>query len=259
MGNRGWLTRARSAAVFAVLLMVLCLRGLAEDIGVHIPGLPLSSFAGSSMDNLLAALFTVVAWFVLRPRLSPGFIRSFGFGLSGWRDPLIVFACTLPFWIGSAVTGTLADFDVRALAFTALIFPFAEEVVFRGFGFVFPRVSLAWRPWVACLVQAFAFGAIHWLSLHENGSDEANMVFCMTFLGGAVFAVLDGLNRNTIWCGLIFHVSLNAAWGVFDESSASGGWGWMSNALRLACAAMAIAALWVLHRRNNVRAACHCT
>lgn len=250
MANRGWMTGARNAALFAVLLLALCLRGLAEDIGIHIPGLPLSSFAGSSMDNLLAVLFAVVAWFVLKPRRSPGFIQSFGLGAPGWRDPLIVLACTLPFWISSSVTGTLADVDLRALVFTALIFPLAEEVVFRGFGFVFPCLSLRWRPWAACVVQAFAFGAIHWLSLHENGSDAAGMVFCMTFLGGLVFAVLDGLNRNTIWCGLVFHVSLNAAWDVFDESSAAGGWGWVSNALRLVCAALAVAALWMLHRRK---------
>ncbi|WP_236689012.1 CPBP family glutamic-type intramembrane protease [Xanthomonas vesicatoria] len=40
--------------------------------------------------------------------------------------------------------------------------PLAEEIVFRGFGFVFACRALAWRPALAALLQALVFGAVHW-------------------------------------------------------------------------------------------------
>ncbi|HEV8695410.1 MAG TPA: CPBP family glutamic-type intramembrane protease [Lysobacter sp.] len=36
----------------------------------------------------------------------------------------------------------------------AVVFPLAEEIVFRGFGFVFVRRHLRWRFAAAALVQA---------------------------------------------------------------------------------------------------------
>lgn len=67
-------------------------------------------------------------------------------------------------------------------------------------------------------------------------------VLLMAFIGGLLFGALDVFNRYTIWCGLIFHISLNTAWGVFDfSSSASGGWGrtisgaWRAHCLHYVC------------------------
>lgn len=234
----------KALAVCVVLVAALSVRDLAQAIGVSIPGLPLSSYAGSGMDNLLAVVLVVAAAWALRPRGAPRDpVRLLGLGAPGWRAPCLVLLSTVPFWLSSAWSGTVQpSIDWHGLLFTAVLFPFAEEVVFRGFGFVFARRSLGWRLLPPCLVQALCFGAIHWLGL--RGSDEAVTVFVMTFLGAIVFALLDALNRYTIWSGLVFHCSLNAAWGVFDLSGASGGWDWINNLLRLACAAAAVMLLW---------------
>ncbi|WP_130617258.1 CPBP family intramembrane glutamic endopeptidase [Dyella amyloliquefaciens] len=238
------LAAGKAVLVLLVLMAALSVRDIGAAVGIRIPGLPLSSFGGSSMDNLLAVLLAVLAALALRPR--DGRIRLaglLGLGAPGWRAPCLVLLSTAPFWISSAISGRIsADLDLRALLFTALLFPLAEELVFRGFGFIFPRRALGWSVLPACLVQAFCFGAIHWLGL--RGSDEAITVFCMTFLGGIVFAMLDALNGYTLWCGLAFHCSLNAAWSVFDLSGASGGWGWINNLLRFACAIVAVLVLW---------------
>jgi uncharacterized protein len=248
MDRKVFAAPVRAAIVVITLFAALCVRGLADDIGVHIPGLPLPAFAGSSMDNLLAIALALLAFFIARPGGAGSAVRLLGVGGPGWKAPVAVALCTAPFWLCSALTGRVAsDVDVQALVFTAVLFPFAEELVYRGFGFVFPRLGLRWPAWVACIVQAFAFGWIHWLSLHENGSDQAITVFCLTFLGGIVFAVLDAFNLYTIWCGLVFHVSLNLAWGVFEEAD---GWGLASNILRLTCAALAVAATYYLQRRD---------
>lgn len=243
-GQTRWVMSLKAVVVCAVLVAALSVRDIAQAVGVSIPDLPLSSYAGSGMDNLLAVLLVVVAAWALRPRgasLDP--VRLLGWGAPGWRAPCLVLLSTVPFWLSSAWSGSVqSSIDWHGLLFTAVLFPLAEEVVFRGFGFVFARRSLGWRLLPACLVQALCFGAIHWLGL--RGSDEAVTVFVMTFLGAIVFALLDALNRYTIWSGFVFHCSLNAAWGVFDLSGASGGWGWINNLLRLACAIAAVVLLW---------------
>lgn len=246
-----FLAVGKGALVPLVLMAALSVRDVAAAFGIRIPGLPLSSYAGSSMDNLLAVLLAVLAAFAMRPRgMRVPLSRLLGLGSPGWRGPCVVLLTTLPFWISSAISGSLsADFDLRGLLFTALLFPFAEELVFRGFGFVFPRRALGWPMLLACIVQAGCFGAIHWLGM--RGSEQAFTVFCMTLLGGLVFAVLDALDGYTLWSGLAFHCSLNAAWSVFDLSGASGGWGWINNLLRLACAILAVFVLWRIKGKHG--------
>jgi len=246
-----FLAVGKGCLVLLVLMSALSVRDIAASAGITIPGLPLSAYAGSGMDNLLAVLLAVLAAFALRPRdVRMTVARLLGLGFRGWRAPGLVLLSTLPFWISSAISGSIStDLDLRGLLFTALLFPFAEELVFRGFGFIFPRRGLHWPAVLACLIQALCFGAVHWLGMRD--SEQAFTVFCMTFLGGIVFAVLDALDGYTLWSGLVFHCSLNAAWSVFDLSGASGGWGWINNLLRLACAIVAVFVLWRLRNKRN--------
>lgn len=237
--------------VFLVLLLATNLRDMADWAGFPIPGLPLPAYAGSSMDNLLLVVVAVLAVLLWPGRAAAqGLVQRLGLGACGWRGPMLVLLSTVPFWVSSALTGTVHKaIDWQGLLFTVLLFPFAEELAFRGFGFVFPCLGWRWPRWYAVLLQAACFGLYHWWGL--RGSDEALIVFALTFLGGVVFAVLDALNRYTIWSGLLFHISLNAAWGVFDMSTASGGWGMVSNAMRLVSAGLAVALLWRLARSST--------
>jgi membrane protease YdiL (CAAX protease family) len=254
MSNRmNWVKAlAMGAAIAAVLLGAMFFRDLAKAIGIEIPRLPMSSYAGSSTDNLLAVFVVLTALLALKPKGNPSsIVRLLGLGAPGWRAPMLVLLSTVPIWLSSVTIGTIQqDIDVRGLLFTALLFPFAEELVFRGFGFVFPRIGLGWRLLPACSLQALCFGAYHWLGL--RGSEEAVTVLCITFLGGIVFAVLDALNRYTIWSGLAFHCSLNAAWGMFDVSSSGSGWGWVTNLLRVLCAALAVFLVWFIQRKTSI-------
>lgn len=241
---------AKAVVVVAVLFAALSVRDLAAMAGVKIPGLPMSSYAGSSMDNLLAVMLVLVALLVLRPRNAAlSVARLFGLGATGWKAPLWVLLATLPFWVGCAVTGKLqSSIDWRGMLFTTLLFPLAEELVFRGFGFIFTRRALRWPLLPAVLVQALVFGWVHWVGMED--SELAMQVFAITFLGGIVFAVLDAMNGYTLWCGLVFHVSLNAAWDVFDVAP-SAATGWLGNGLRVLSAALAIGGVWLLRRRSH--------
>lgn len=248
--DKRWAVMARGAVLVAALFAALSIRDLAAMAGVKIPGLPMSSYSGSGMDNLLAVALAVVVLWLLRPRPARASVpRLLGLSATGWKAPALVLLATIPFWLSCVATGKLqASIDPHDLLFTALLFPLAEELVFRGFGFVFPRMALGWRLLPAVLVQALVFGWVHWVGIDDGAM--AIQVFAITFLGGIVFAVLDGMDGNTIWCGLVFHCSLNAAWDVFDVAPTAAT-GWLNNGLRVVSAIMAIALVWWLGRRSR--------
>lgn len=243
--------RLRSLVGVVVVLLVLGLalqvRDLTPTFGLKIPPLPMA-YGGSLLDNLIAVAVALLAA-VLLSRQRANLVRHLGLLWHGARGPLLTALATLPCWIGLALLGKLAhDVTLRDLLFTALLFPLAEEIVFRGFGFVFVRHDLRWRLAFAVLVQAVAFGLLHWYGA-GGGGGMALTIFCMTAIGGVIFAVLDALDGDTIWSGWVFHVSLNAAWNVFtvpDEAV----FGWSGNALRLCSAALAIALLWLVRRKR---------
>lgn len=246
-------TGKRLASLVALLVLVFALdiRDLAERVGTPIPGFPFA-FGGAAMDNLLAVLATVLAAAWLG-RGAGTLSRSLGLHGHGARGPLLVLLATVPTWLVLAWQGTLAkDLAALPLFWLALAFPFAEEVLYRGFGYVFVHRTLRWPRWLALLVQALAFGFIHWWSM-GFGTGEALTVFAITGLGGLVMGVLDALDGDTIWSGLVFHVSLNASWSVFAVADDAAGGGWTIG-MRLFSAALAIGLLAWSRRSRRGRA-----
>lgn len=234
--------------VLLVLGLGLQVRDMATAIGLQIPPLPMP-YGGSLLDNLIAVALALTTAFSLG-RQRAALVRHLGLGWNGWRGPLLTALASAPCWIGLALLGQpSADVSLRDLLFLALLFPLAEEIVFRGFGFVFVRNDLRWRFAAAMLVQALAFGLVHWWSAGAGGG-MALTIFGMTAVGAVIFAALDALDGYTIWSGWAFHVSLNAAWNVFtvpDEAV----FGWSGNALRLFSAALALGLLWLVRKKSK--------
>ena len=238
----------RLPASLVLLLAValgLWVRDIAKAIGTPIPALPMP-FGGSLLDNLLATALALLTATVL---LAPGrsLARSLGLQWNGARGPLLVLLATVPCWLGLWWLGALAtDIDPLSLLMLALLFPPAEEILYRGLGFVFAQRVLGWSWWLAASVQAVLFGAVHWLGFGgPEGGPMAVLVFAVTGLGGFVFAVLNRLDGYTLWSGLALHVSLNLAWNVFTVPDAIA-MGWQGIGLRLGAAALAVLVLWAL-------------
>ncbi|PPU52894.1 CPBP family intramembrane metalloprotease [Xanthomonas arboricola] len=233
-----------------VLLVALQVRDVANALGFPIPKIPVP-YGGGILDNLLSVVVVLVAAALLRPGMPGELAARLGLRWNGLRGPALTLLATLPCWLGLwTQSSSVGTDDLLGLLWLALLFPLAEEIVFRGFGFVFACRALAWRPAIAALVQAVVFGGVHWLGA-GGGGGEALLIFAITGIGALLFAIVDAQDGYTIWSGWVLHVSLNAAWTVFavSDSAASG---WLGIALRLSAVflAMGLLRLFVRPRRS---------
>ncbi|WP_406235055.1 type II CAAX prenyl endopeptidase Rce1 family protein [Isoptericola jiangsuensis] len=240
-----------AARVLLVLLGVglgLNLRDLSAAVGLPIPALPIP-YGGSLLDNALAVLVAVLLAALLRPR-GVGLAASLGLRWNGANGPAWVLLASLPCWLGLAMLGTpntaLTALDASMLA---VLFPLAEEVLFRGLGFVL-LLKIVRGPWpLLALPQALLFGMVHWLGFGGfEGGGVALFVGAVIALGGFIFAWLDHLDGDTLWCGLALHVSMNLAWNVFSLDDAVA-LSWQATTLRIGTAVLAVVVLGLHARR----------
>lgn len=232
----------------------LNLRDISAAAGLPIPALPIP-YGGSLLDNVLAVLVAVLLTALLRPR-GRGVTDSLGLHWNGARGPAWVLLASLPCWLGLALLGTPnAALSALDAAMLAVLFPLAEEVLFRGLGFVL-LVKIVRGPWpLLALPQALLFGGVHWLGFGGfDGGGVALWVGAVIALGGFIFAWLDHLDGDTLWCGLALHVSMNLAWNVFSLDDAVA-LGWQATSLRIGTAVLAVGVLaWQVRRRRAVTA-----
>jgi CAAX protease family protein len=195
----------RAVVGFLVVVIVLgCgleLRDIASAGGLTLPRFPFP-FGRSLFDNLLAVLLATVSAILLTPIFRWHITQNLGCA-NGWRGPALTLLATVPVWIGLGLQGNIAsDLDARSLLCLSLIFPLAEEIVFRGFGFIFTRQRLACPIALAVLVQAALFAMVHWIGAGPGaGGGMALQILIITLFGGIVIAMLDILGRYTIWNG----------------------------------------------------------
>ncbi|HEX9986137.1 MAG TPA: CPBP family intramembrane glutamic endopeptidase [Thermoanaerobaculia bacterium] len=160
-------------------------------------------------------------------RLRRGLLRAVAFG----------FVAASPMLVGFAVTRSIHVPDVAATVFLSAIFPFAEELIARGFAFGLLYWREKWPLWAAVTAVAAVTGASH----IEKGQTVLQILglFAVTGLGGLVFSWL--LARwGSLWFPFAFHALMNLWWNIFSVAETALG-GWYPFALQLGSVLLAVA------------------
>jgi hypothetical protein len=232
-----------------VLVVVPNLQSLLNIFGAPVP--PLSFLAIQGGYFLLAVLAPIAAAALLGTRAAGGLLRALGLSWNGWRGPILALLATTPCWVGFALTVPPNSASLTLLLL-ALLFPFADELVYRGFGFVFARRALRWYLLIALLVQALAFSLIDLIHFWPvRGSDSPLPLplqqLLLPFVSALLYALLDLLGGYTLWCGWIWRASVTAATTVFAYYVAAHG---LATLLPVASALAAIVLLWLFVPRQ---------
>lgn len=130
------------------------------------------------------------------------------------------------------------------VAMTGLVFPIAEEIVFRGLAVGTLLVIAGWRLVPAMIAPAILFGFVHL----AQGDDpmEAAGIFAITLAGGFFFGWLYHRWGRNLWPAIVMHAGLNTIWSLFALGDNAIG-GWLGNALRAgAIAAAIVLTIWGL-------------
>lgn len=208
----------------------------------------------------VALIFAGLAW--LYRRDARWMLRELG--LTGSLIVPIVFAAlaTLPLAIGFGFGDRpLANLSVWSLVFTLTVWPFAWELIFRGYAFRQLHRRAGWGFFTAALVPPLVFAVVH-LGFAFFADQDLRIPLLAAgaaLLGGLFFSWLFVAWGDNLWPGVAFHGLLNFWWEGFGIDRA--GIGTLgSNLLRGAAVVLAVLLTlywqrlpWV--RRNRVAAA----
>jgi uncharacterized protein len=137
--------------------------------------------------------------------------------------------------LGGAAAATIglprADVSLHTTVMLGMVYPLAEEVVFRGLaiGVLLREAKWAFAP--AILASSLVFGLAH--TTQGNSLGDSAGVAAITFVGGAIFGWLYRQWDFDLWPAVLLHAGLNTLFELFvfgDDARGTVGW----NVLRLA-------------------------
>ena len=252
--------RSRAALLALGILFAVLLLSEAVRTWVWLNALP-QPIVWLVQPILAVALIFAGLWWLYR-RDVRWMLRELG--LTGSLTVPIVFAslATLPLAIGFGFGDRpLANLSVWSLGFTLTVWPFAWELIFRGYAFRQLHRRAGWGFFAAALVPPLVFAVVH-LGFAFFADQDLRIPLLASgaaLLGGLFFSWLFVAWGDNLWPGVAFHGLLNFWWEGFGiDRDGIGTLG--SNLLRGAAVVLAVLLTlywqrlpWV--RRNRVATA----
>lgn len=217
------------AAIIVSTLFVLALAARLQILLVRVPPYRdlydrFPFFVPESFKSGLQILLALVAILLMHRVALAGAIGELGIRRPTRKMIGITALATLPMWLVFAFTTPFAtDVSLGSVLYLAVLSPFAEEVVFRGFAFrqLYRRASLGF--WPSVLLTSVVFSVVHLQKASSVG--QVVGIAVITFLGGAFFAWLLVRWDENLFAPFIVHALMNLAWQIFSVGeSAFAGW-----------------------------------
>jgi membrane protease YdiL (CAAX protease family) len=183
---------------------------------------------GAGIDpDLVEALLKVGFW-VVPSALAVRVLQRVGYGRVvaelGLRRRVVAgyglgLAAMLPMAVLVAAVGP-SYFRVVSFAGIALVGPFAEEVLFRGFLLRQLYRRCGWPPVWAIVASALAFGLAHLSNVDWFGPGLISAVASemLTTIGGGLLFGWIAWRWDSIWPAIGLHSCLNLAWALTGAS-----------------------------------------
>lgn len=210
--------RAHGGVALIALGMVLAILLLSEAVRTWAWLNVLPQPAAWLVQPLLAtALVLVGLWWVFRRDLRWSLHEL---GVAAPVMVPIVFAAlaTLPLAIGFGFgDDPLANVSVWSLVFTLTVWPFAWELIFRGYAFRQLHRRAGWGFLAAALVPPLIFALVH-LGFAFAWDQDLRLPLLSAgaaLLGGLFFSWLFVAWGDNLWPGVAFHGLLNFWWEGF--------------------------------------------
>ncbi|HEX2254314.1 MAG TPA: CPBP family intramembrane glutamic endopeptidase [Thermoanaerobaculia bacterium] len=198
---------------------------------------------------LVAVLVLAGLWWVYR--IGPGRAAT----EVGLRAPFVLavlfaLTATLPMAIGFGVGDEPVDGKpLWEMLFILTFWPFAEELLFRGYAFRQLHRRAGWGFWSATLVPTILFGVVHVLYFFFQDAPLRIPLAAAgtTILLGVLYAWLFKAWGDNLWVPIAFHGMLNFWWEGFGFDRLNIDY-WGMQVLRAAAIALAIMLTLMRHR-----------
>lgn len=234
------ITLALAAGLQRILVRVAQYRDLYDRFPFFVP----ESFK-SGIQILLALVAVVI---LHRITLGEAF-AELGIRRPAARMIGVMALATVPMWLIFALTTPLATgVSLAGVLYLAVLSPFAEEIVFRGFAFrqLYRRASLGF--WTSVLLTSAVFSLVHLQKASSVG--QVVGIAVITFIGGAFFAWLFVRWDDNLFAPLIVHSLMNLAWQVFSVGESAFA-GWLPTVLQASVLAFAVTLTLLVQRSRE--------
>lgn len=164
-----------------------------------------------------------------------GFVQAFkelGLKMPVKRALVFGLLATLPMSVGFAFTSNLnPKFSFTNIILLTVLFPFIEELFYRGYVFrqLFRRAK--WRFGYAIIIPTLIFSLGHWFQ--AESAMELVGVLAITGLGSLLFCWVFVRWKDNLWVPFALHFFMNFWWETFAvDTNALGDW--FANVVRFA-------------------------
>lgn len=230
----------RKIAIITLIISVIS--NYYSDMMIMVPAYKalrtFSHHLGNLIENSILVVLAFAGLFITRGQSISQSIKELGLKMPIGRAMAFGLIATLPMSIGFALTSNISPtLSLKTVFLLVILFPFIEELFYRGYVFRQLLRRAGWRFGIAVIVPTLIFSLGHWYQAEDVY--ELSGVLAITGLGSLLFCWIFMKWSDNLWAAFSVHMFMNLWWEVFAvDTNALGDW--FANAVRFASVGLCI-------------------